>query len=312
MSLGADLVVVRPMLADDLDRADRVLRVAFGTIRGLAHPESAFGDSDLARTRFQAAPDCAWVAELDGDVVGSVFAARWGSFGFFGPLSVHPDLWDRGIGGRLLEPVLDSFAGWGVRQAGLFTFANSPKHLGLYQKHGFWPGALTVVTAKDVGRQSPGEYALFSDEGDLEEVRTLTDQVFPGLDLEREISAVGVQGIGNTILLRGAAMLEGMAVCHRGAGSEAGGDRCYVKFAAVLPGVAAGERFERLLAACEAFAAESGMGQLTAGVNTGRLDAYRRLLARGFRSELVGVSMWLHPAEPRFDTAGDYVIDDLR
>lgn len=300
------------MLADDLDAADRVLRLAFGTIRGLPDPESAFGDTDLARTRFRATPECAWVAELEGEVVGSVFAARWGSFGFFGPLSVHPDLWDRGIGRQLLDPVHASFADWGVRQAGLFTFAGSLKHLGLYQAHGFWPGALTVVTAKAVDRQSPGEYALFSDEGDLEELRTLTDQVFPGLDLEREIRAVSDQELGDTLLLRGAATLEGMAVCHLGAGSEAGGDRCYVKFAAVLPGVGAGERFERLLDACEAFAAESGVAQVTAGVNTGRLDAYRRLLARGFRAELVGVSMWLHPAESRFDTADDYVVDDLR
>ena len=144
-------VHVRPMRADDLDAADRVLRLAFGTIRGLPDPSATFGDADSVRTRFRAAPECAWAAELDGDVVGSVFAARWGSFGFFGPLSVHPDLWDRGIGGRLLRPVLEAFASWDVRQAGLFTFADSPKHLGLYQKHGFWPGSLTVVAAKETG-----------------------------------------------------------------------------------------------------------------------------------------------------------------
>ena len=144
-------VHVRPMHADDLDAADRVLRLAFGTIRGLPDPSATFGDADSVRTRFRAAPECAWAAELDGDVVGSVFAARWGSFGFFGPLSVHPDLWDRGIGGRLLRPVLEAFASWDVRQAGLFTFADSPKHLGLYQKHGFWPGPLTVVAAKETG-----------------------------------------------------------------------------------------------------------------------------------------------------------------
>ncbi len=124
-------MVVRPMFPDDVDAADRVLRLAFGTFRGLPDPESAFGDADLARTRYRAARDCAWVAEVDGELVGSVFAARWGSFGFFGPLSVHPDLWDRGVGGRLLEPVLASFAEWGVRQAGLFTVAGSLKHRGL-------------------------------------------------------------------------------------------------------------------------------------------------------------------------------------
>ena len=33
-------VIVRPMLADDLDAADRVMRVAFGTFRGLPEPSA--------------------------------------------------------------------------------------------------------------------------------------------------------------------------------------------------------------------------------------------------------------------------------
>ena len=311
-------VHVRPMRADDLDAADRVMRLAFGTFRSLPDPSAAFGDADLVRTRFRAAPDCAWAAEVDGDVVGSVFAARWGSFGFFGPLSVHPGLWDRGIGGRLLRPVLEAFTSWDVSQAGLFTFAGSPKHLGLYQKHGFWPGSLTVVTAKTIAATGSRSHALASNELEnghgvvLDEIRELTDQVFQGLDLGREIVAVSEQGIGDTVLVRRDATLEGMAVCHCGAGSEAGGDTCYVKFAAVRPGKGAAMRFERLLDGCEAFAQETGLGRLVAGVNTGRLDAYRGLLARGFCAETVGVSMRLRPEGPHFDTPSHYVIDDLR
>ena len=45
-------VRVRPLLADDLDDADRVLRLAFGTFRGLPDPSSAFGDRDYASTGF--------------------------------------------------------------------------------------------------------------------------------------------------------------------------------------------------------------------------------------------------------------------
>jgi N-acetylglutamate synthase-like GNAT family acetyltransferase len=310
-------VHVRPMRADDVDSADRVLRLAFGTIRGL-DPSAAFGDADIVRARFRAAPECAWAAEVDDEVVGSVFAARWGSFGFFGPLSVHPRLWDRGIGGRLLRPVLEAFASWDVRQAGLFTFADSPKHLGLYQKHGFWPGSLTVVTAKETGSTAWRSHTLLSNELEnrpglvLDEIRGLTDQIFRGLDLGREIVAVNEQEIGDTVLVRRDGTLEGMAVCHCGAGSEAGSDTCYVKFGAVRPGEGAEMRFERLLDACEAYAAESGLGRLVAGVNTGRVDAYRRLLARGFRTERIGVSMRLRPEGPHFDTPAHYVIDDLR
>jgi predicted N-acetyltransferase YhbS len=311
-------VQVRLMRADDLEAADRVLRLAFGTIRGLPDPRAAFEDRDLVRTRFRAAPECAWVAEGGGEVVGSVLAARWGSFGFLGPLTVHPELWARGIGGRLLRPVLEAFEAWGLRQAGLFTFADSPGHLGLYQKHGFWPGSLTVVAAKATDAMRKSSYGLVSHEGvdgpaDVSpEIRELTDRVFPGLDLAREVVAVATQRVGDTVLVRREGALDAMAVCHRGAGTEAGSDTCYVKFAAVRPGAGAAARFERLLDACEAYAAESGLGRVVAGVDTGRLDAYRRLLARGFRAQQVGVAMWLRPEEARFDREADHVIADLR
>jgi len=52
--------------------------------------------------------------------------------------------------------------------------------------------------------------------------------------------------------------------------------------------------------------------RLTAGASAGRHDAYRRMLARGFRAERIGVSMWLHPEEPCLEAAGDYVVNDLR
>jgi GNAT superfamily N-acetyltransferase len=306
------------MGVDDLDAADRIMRSAFGAIRGLDDPASAFGDADLVRTRFRAAPDAAWVAEGSDGVVGSVFAARWGSFGFFGPLSVDPALWDRGIGSRLLEPVLEAFRRWALRQAGLYTFVDSPRHLGLYRKHGFSPGAQTVITAKSPQGRGSGGYELVSGEPGgpsaalLGEIRRLTGGVFAGLDLDREIVAVHTQAIGDTILLRRAGALDGVAVCHRGAGSEAGGETCYVKFAAARGGDGSAARFEDLIDACEAFTTESGLSRLVAGVNTGCLDAYHRLLARGFAVVQMGISMWLRPDAHRFDSPDDYVINDLR
>ena len=304
------------MRLDDLDAADSVMRLAFGTIRGLPDPRTAFEDRDLIRTRFRAAPDCAWVAEADGEVVGSVLAARWGSFGFFGPLTVHPDLWDRGIGGQLLRPVLEAFERWELVQAGLFTFADSPKHLGLYGRHGFRPGSLTYVLAKESPATTSSPFELVAQcEGALapvlDEIRSVTDLVFPGLDVGREVVAVDELQLGDTLLVRREGTLEGIAVCHRGAGSEAGSDTCYVKFAAVRPGPSAGARFEQLLAACETYAVESRVSRLVAGVDTGRTEAYRRLLARGFRAQQTGLAMWLRRDGAHFGTP-DYVIGDLR
>jgi hypothetical protein len=92
-----------------------------------------FGTADYVRTRWTADPRAAFAAVVEGEVVGSNFAANGGSVGFFGPLTVHPDLWDRGIGNSLMEPVMDCFETWGNQHLGLFTFSHSPKHIELYR-----------------------------------------------------------------------------------------------------------------------------------------------------------------------------------
>jgi hypothetical protein len=97
-------VTIRPLAEADLDAADRVMRVAFGTFVGLPDPAAFLGDGRYVHHRFRVDPASAFVALADGEVVGSNFATRWGSFGYFGPLSIRPDLWDRGIGRRLMEP----------------------------------------------------------------------------------------------------------------------------------------------------------------------------------------------------------------
>jgi GNAT superfamily N-acetyltransferase len=108
------------------------------------------GDAALVPTRYRADPEAAFGAYRGDELVGSNFIAAWGSFGIFGPLSVRPDLWDGGVAQALLRESLPLFGRRGVRQSGLFTFPHSPKHLGLYQKFGYWPQHLTALMALPV------------------------------------------------------------------------------------------------------------------------------------------------------------------
>ncbi len=62
----ADDVVVRPLAGADLDEADRIFRVAFGTFLGAPEPEKFFGDSDSLRTRWRADPAGALAAYTGG------------------------------------------------------------------------------------------------------------------------------------------------------------------------------------------------------------------------------------------------------
>ena len=144
----------------------------------------------------------------------------------------------------------------------------------------------------------------------LKECREVTDSVYPGLDVEREIRTVDDQQLGDTILLMDNSQLVGFAVCHCGAGSEPGSGACYVKFAVARSDRAPERHFEELLKSCENFAAMKGT-RVVAGVNTSRSQAYRSLLAQGFRTELQGVIMQ-RDNDAGYNHEGVYLIDDWR
>lgn len=308
-------VRVRGVRESDLPVADSILRSAFDTFTGIT---GLFGDKDYARTRWLADPDAALAAELDGQLVGTNFVTGWGTVGFFGPLSVRPELWDRGIASRLMEATLGLFDRWGTTHTGLFTFAHSPKHLGLYQKFGFWPRFLTPVMAKTPVTAHPSGGAVRYTELSpaaraqaIDACRELTASAYDGLDLEREIRAVGAQNLGEVVLLDDASGLAAMAVCHLGPGTEAGSRGCYVKFGMARPGPRADARFGALLDACETLAADHDADHVELGVNASRHEAYAAVMARGYRAGLVGVSMH-RSDDDAYSRPGAWIIDDWR
>ena len=307
-------VQVRQLREEELTEADRIVRLAFGTFLGLPDPLAFMGDADYVRTRWAADPAAALAAVVDGTLVGTNFVTRWGSVGFFGPLTVLPSFWDRGVARALLQATMPIFEAWGVGHRGLFTFGHSAKHIFLYQDYGFLPRYLTPVMGKrPVG--GAGEWTTLSSLGDrsegLEAAAALTGSILPGLDVRREIDAVLDRKLGDTVLVHEGDELAAIGVCHVGAGTEAGSGTCYVKFGAARGGPGAGRRFARLLETCEDFAVSQGASTLVAGVNTGRRGAYRQMVARGYRAGLIGVTLH-QPDDEAYHHPDAYVIDDWR
>src|SRR5947209_8223859 len=165
--------VIRPLAEPDLPEAQRICRHAFGTFLGAPDLDSFWTDRDLVYGRFGAEHIASFAAEQDGVLAGSNFATRWGSVAFFGPLTIRPDLWDSGIGQRLVAAACEQFAEWGVPHSGLFTFPHSTKHVGLYGKFGFHPRFLTAImlapaAALTAAGRSAGRYsALPSNSGSM-------------------------------------------------------------------------------------------------------------------------------------------------
>lgn len=309
-------ISIRAMRESDVAAADRLFRLAFGTWFQVPDPTQFRGNAGLLDLRLRNYPDGGVVAEADGALIGLSFASCWGSLGVLGPVAVHPDHWRHGIARKLLPPTLEIFQRWGCRLAGLFTFPNSATHLRLYQDFGFWPRHLTPVVAKPVAADASDGGALSlaaarDRKSLIASCGELTNAVFPGLDLGREIAGLLDARLGDVLAQAEGSRVEGFAICHTGAGSEGGSQGCYVKFALVRPGPGAAEKLARLVSACEAFAHRSGVAQISAGAPTGRHGAYRLLVERGYRTVLMGVQMH-RPYMDAYDGPEIFALDDWR
>ncbi|MFN7990432.1 MAG: GNAT family N-acetyltransferase [Thermoanaerobaculia bacterium] len=312
-------IEIRPLREDELGEADAICRRAFGTYLGLPDPLAWNGDAQVLRCRWAADPGATVALLEDGALAGSNVVTRWGSVGLFGPLTVDPPRQGRGLAHPLVEEALRLLEGPPVSFRGLYTFAQSPMHVGLYQRFGYWPQGLLAVMSRTLPErpEAPdGAAALSKLPPDaqaeaLSACRELTDTVFDGLDVTGEILSVGEQETGETVLLREGSHLAGLAVCHAGAGSEAGSGKALVKFAAVRPGAGARERLLALLAAVEAWAATRGAAVVAAGTGSGRVAAWETLRGAGYRPFLQGLAMH-RDRLPGYEREDVLVLDDWR
>lgn len=322
MASKSQSIQVGPLRKDELPEAGRIVRLAFGTFLGLPNPLEFMDDRDFMTPRWHARNTAVLAAREGRKLIASNVITRWGSFGFFGPLTVLPEYWSRGVAQQLLAATVKVFNRWGVRHTGLFTFASSPKHVGLYQKFGYWPGSLTALMkyAPQPSVPIPARNAkapvhlsalsLRERKQAIAACAALAGTIGKGLDLSDEIRAVLVQHTGEVILTYGQRSLDAFAICMNGAGTEGGTKTCYIKFAAARGGSGAEQRFTRLLEAVEALAL-TREAEVEAGVNLACEEAYCRMQSRGYRAFTLGVAMHC-PRGSAFTRAGAYVLGDWR
>lgn len=159
-----------------------------------------------------------------------------------------------------------------------------------------------------------GETLLFSNLSEDDqarfaaESRALTDRIYPKLDVSTEIWATHRLSLGDTAILHRGSMCEAFAICHVGAGTEAGSESCFVKFGAATPGADSEKIFVELMRSCEGFAASRKAEKLTTNMNAGRTEAYRLTLEYGFKMTFATITM-TRPDISSYDRPVAYVMD---
>lgn len=221
-------IKIGPLKQSELEEADRIVRLAFGTFLGVPNPLDFMGDRTFMTSRWRSPHVKVIAAREGGRLIGSNVVTRWGSFGFFGPLTVLPEYWNRGVAKQLLASTMTIFDRWGLRHTGLFTFAHSAKHVGLYQSFGYWPRYLTaVMTFTPQAQRAPAPVLLSTlkkeqREQAIQACAKLTHRIDKGLDLTGEIRAILAQHTGDVVLTYTRGTLDAFAVCQHGPGSEGG------------------------------------------------------------------------------------------
>jgi len=203
-----------------------------------------------------------------------------------GPLAVRPDRQGAGLGKTIVRTAVDWLLEQEVATLGLETMPRTVENIGFYARLGFLPGHLTVTMTNDIATRGHPAPALLSQRKSgaggqaLEAARDLATALAPGYDFTREILLTAELGLGDTSLVDGDDGLDALVLWHTAPLAE-GRPKDEVR---VLKLAARDARaFDAAIAATEAAAARVGIRRVALRCQTRSEDAFRRLVARGYR-----------------------------
>lgn len=312
-------IVIRPMVESDLPEASRIFNESFAAF--LKIPEKMMRNSTLIAHRFKADASRCFVAEFEGELVGSNLSTHWGTMAFFGPITTRQKGWTGDASKLLNQRNIDLAKERGATFFGGFTHAGSPQHARFFHEFRFMPRFLIMAMGKPVSPKNPKpwlpEWRRLSEVPEAERAAVLaecfeiSDSLYPGLDVRGDIETTLRLGFGDVVLLYEGSKLASYVFGYFGPGTEAPTGTFYVRFAATRSGPGAPERFERMLDACESFAALQKLSSISASVNLARTEAYLTLLGRGYFPLQQGISLHMDNKEAT-GRPGLWILDDWR
>jgi len=324
-------VQVRRVRKGDLSRVKDVLEQTFGDFleRQLGtRPRQAFGGAQYVHHRWLMEPWGCFVAEEDNaKIVGTALAVAWGSVGLLGPVAVLTNYQNQTIGQQLIRATQEFFDENKTALQGVMTYPTSAKHLALYHKFGYRPKALTALMSRVLDRNAPRpatklargpltvrRYSQLEEtkkKATLGRVHRITNALYRGLDLSKEVEIVDGLALGDTLLLERARDLVGFAVVHTPGVSEAPAGTLYVKYMAIDPAQKRVEHLEQFVAAVEDLGHELGVQRVALPVYLRYWLAYSTLVRCGYQVDFTMLRMQKGKQED-YEDPTHLVLDDWR
>ena len=131
-------VSIRRATPDDSQVISRVLLEAFSVIREHYTAEAfevVTPKADQINTRFEEGP--IWVAEMDGEIVGTVSMTTEPEGLYVRSMAVLPKAQKRGVGRALLDALHEQAEGTGIERIFLYTLPFQSGARAMYETHGY-------------------------------------------------------------------------------------------------------------------------------------------------------------------------------
>jgi GNAT superfamily N-acetyltransferase len=221
-----------------------------------------------------------------GDIAAFNVAHQAGAEGWMGPLAVRPDRQSTGVGKTIVRTAADWLIDRGVTTLGLETMPRTPENIGFYARLGFIPAYLTITLTNEIATRGHPAPSLLSRRAAEEKAaameagRRLVSDLVNGSDFSREILLTAELGLGDTSLVESDSGLDALALWHSAplADSRTRDEVRVLKLAARDDAA-----FDAAIAAVEAAAAKAGIRRIAVRCQSRYDEAFRRLIARGYR-----------------------------
>lgn len=254
------------------------------------------------------------VYEENGKVIGFNFIHIWDSFAWFGPLGVHPEYKNKGIGKVLVKETIKILKeDYKVSTIGLNTMPESQYNVGFYMSLGFTPLKLSLSLKKQFDHLiTPEPVALkkydvkeinIREEMNYLEVKEdlniLSREIIDNFDLTSELQLIRNKDFGTILKLEENIKTRGIIICYTKSIREVHSKNLQIKLAIIDYNIDYKEAIDAIINSCIKYSQDIQYESISIDCNTYNTEICNYLMSKhNFKIEKTQVMMLMGEVNP--------------
>lgn len=249
--------------------------------------------TEAIRAYIAASNNSSLVYVLDNKIIGYNFIHLWGSLGWFGPLGVHPEHQNKGIGKALINETIKFFKeNYKVSTIALNTMPESQYNVGFYMGFGFIPHKLSLNLIKQIDKATslPVSNKCTVDEIDINDsqnylyiednLKNLSNKIDCNFDLSSELSIISNEDFGTIFTLKCNNAVHGIAICYSKQIRETNTKNLQIKLAIIDNTIDYKNAIDALITALSNYSLSIGYKSISIDCNTYNSELCSYLISR--------------------------------